>query len=257
MANQWFRLYSEFATDPKIQMLSESDQRRFIMILCLKCCNEDVTLHDEEVAFQLRISNQEWMVTKSLFIEKGILDNDNKPVSWAKRQFVSDSSKERVAKHRAKKKKKCNVTVTPPDTDTDTDTDTDKRKELSVKRKNINSLIVDSFNELLPDLPRVEKLSDARKRRMAKLLKDDLPDINFWRDFFRRVNSSDFLTGKVNGFKASFDWIIKPENALKIREGNYDNKDSTSQSNMPIPDYVPTSELMSGGNIIESTAETL
>lgn len=29
MANPWFRMYSEFATDAKVQMLSEAMQRRY------------------------------------------------------------------------------------------------------------------------------------------------------------------------------------------------------------------------------------
>ncbi|SER51860.1 MULTISPECIES: hypothetical protein [Pseudomonas] len=134
MANQWFRMYSEFATDPKVQMLSESDQRRFIMLLCLRCSNGDVTLHDEEVAFQLRISNEEWNKTKRILIDRGLIDEDAKPCAWDKRQYVSDSSTARVAAHRASKKKArkqaCNVSVTPPDTDTDTDTDTEQEPPL-------------------------------------------------------------------------------------------------------------------------------
>lgn len=123
----WFRMYAEFATDPKVQMLSEADQRRYLMLLCLRCSNGSVTLHDSEVAFQLRVSDEEWQKTKALLIEKNLITEDNKPTQWDKRQYASDSSKSRVAKHRAKRKKEvkqeCNVTVTPPDTDTDTDTD--------------------------------------------------------------------------------------------------------------------------------------
>ena len=122
----WFRMYGEFATDPKVQMMSEADQRRFIMVLCLRCSNEGVTLHETEIAFQLRISNEEWATTKALFLSKGLIDEDCMPTSWDRRQFVSDSSRSRVAAHRAKKKQACNVTVTPPDTDTDTDTDTEQ-----------------------------------------------------------------------------------------------------------------------------------
>lgn len=125
MANPWFRLYHEFATDPKLQMMSEADQRRYVMVLCLKCCNDDVTLHDKEVAFQLRISEDEWLITKKLFLDKDLICQDNKPIAWNKRQFLSDSSTERVAKHREKKKagvkQKGNVTVTPPDSDSDSD----------------------------------------------------------------------------------------------------------------------------------------
>src|SRR5690625_5046406 len=108
-------------------MRSDADQRRFVMLLCLRCGNGDETLHDEEVAFQLRISNDEWLQTKAVFLERNLIDEHNHPVAWDKRQFRSDSSTERVRRHRAAKKssvkRECNVTVTHPDTDTDTDTD--------------------------------------------------------------------------------------------------------------------------------------
>ena len=131
MANPWFRLYSELANDPKIQMLSEADQRRYVMLLCIRCSNGDVTLQDEEVAFQLRISNEEWSRSKALFVSKNLIDNDNKPCAWDKRQFASDSSAPRVAKHRAKIKEACNVTVTPPEqiqNITDTEAETTKQQ---------------------------------------------------------------------------------------------------------------------------------
>lgn len=119
-------MYAEFAVDPKVQMLSEANQRRFLMLLCLRCSNDDVTLHDEEIAFQLRISNDEWADTKAVFIAKKLIDENNAPSAWDKRQFVSDSSAERVSRHRAKKKQPCNVTVTPPEADTDTDTEAEE-----------------------------------------------------------------------------------------------------------------------------------
>ncbi len=114
MANAWFRLYAEFAHDPKVQMMSESLQRRYIMLLCVRC-NGDVTLQDEEVTFLLRISNDEWQETKAVFMSKNLIDERNLPTAWDKRQFASDSSAPRVAKHREKKKEECNVTVTPPE----------------------------------------------------------------------------------------------------------------------------------------------
>jgi len=125
---RWFRMYSEFATDPKVQMLSESDQRRYLMLLCLRCCNGDVTLQDAECAFQLRISETDYAATKAVLIARGLIDEANHPTAWDRRQYVSDTSKQRVSKHREKKKHApqpaCNVTVTPPESDTDTDSDT-------------------------------------------------------------------------------------------------------------------------------------
>lgn len=123
MANPWFRLYAEFASDPKVHMLSESMQRRLLMLFCFRC-NGHVTLQDEEVTFMLRVTVGEWEETKRLFVAKGFIDETNTVLNWDKRQFRGDSSAERVRKHREAKKQssvtdatKCNVTVTPPDTD--------------------------------------------------------------------------------------------------------------------------------------------
>ena len=133
MANPWFRLYSEFAHDPKIQMLSEAMQRRYVMLLCLRCSEVLETLHETEIAFQLRLSTSELEETKQLFISKNFIDKQWNLTNWDKRQFVSDSSTMRVAKHRSKKKQQSNVDETLQKRlsnaiDTDTDTDTEKKK---------------------------------------------------------------------------------------------------------------------------------
>lgn len=103
MSNPWFRMYAEFSHDPKIQMLSEAMQRRYVMLMCMRCSNTLVTLHETEVAFHLRISNEEMAETKALFIAKGFIDKDFNLLNWEKRQFISDTSNERVKRHRAKR----------------------------------------------------------------------------------------------------------------------------------------------------------
>jgi len=115
----WFRCYSEFATDSKVQILPENMQRRLIMLFCLRCSNALATLHATEIAFSLRITEQELEETKMLFISKGFIDNEWNIVNWDKRQYVSDTSTERSRKHREKKKESmqqpCNVAATPPE----------------------------------------------------------------------------------------------------------------------------------------------
>ena len=104
----WFRLYAEFATDPKVQMMDESMQRRLVMLFCLQCSNGIETFHETEreaaIAFALRISDEELAETKALFIHKGFIDSDWSLRNWNKRQYVSDSSTARVRKHREAKK---------------------------------------------------------------------------------------------------------------------------------------------------------
>ena len=136
---RWFRMYAEFASDPKVQMLSECYQRRYMMLLCLRCSNGDVTLQDTEVAFQLRIDVTEWVETKDVLVEKNLINNDNQPTAWDKRQFASDSSTERVAEHRKKKKQASNVTVTAPAKEKEKEKETKKEKEVKAMRVNAPS----------------------------------------------------------------------------------------------------------------------
>jgi len=121
-------MYSEFATDPKVQSLDETSQRRFVIVLCLQCdgCLQD--LSDEEVACAMRIDTNDLLKTKETFIQKGFIDERWGVLNWDKRQYKSDSSAFRTKQWREtqKMKRHCDVTVTPPDTDTDTE-----------KRKNI------------------------------------------------------------------------------------------------------------------------
>lgn len=113
---EWFRLYQEFATDPKVQSMSEAMQRRLIMLMCLRCSNVLETLQEQDICFALRIDETQLSETKTLFMKKGFMDEDWNLLNWDKRQKPSDSSTSRVQKHRATKKKllerDCNVTET-------------------------------------------------------------------------------------------------------------------------------------------------
>lgn len=104
----WFRLYAEFASDPKVQMMDEAMQRRLVMLFCLQCCNGLETFHETEretsIAFALRISEQQLAETKDLFLRKEFIESDWTLCNWNKRQYISDSSTARVRKHREAKK---------------------------------------------------------------------------------------------------------------------------------------------------------
>ena len=164
---RWFRMYAEFASDPKLQMLSECYQRRYMMILCLRCSNGNVTLQDTEVAFQLRIDVTEWEKTKAVFVEKNLINKHNQPTAWDKRQFASDSSAERVAAHRARQKEACNVTVTPPEKEKETKKETKKEKETEEKQKHI-AVVFDYWKSVMGSSRAV--LDVKRKRAIGSML---------------------------------------------------------------------------------------
>lgn len=77
-------------------------------------------------------------------------------------------------------------------------------------------------------IPQVTKLSARRSAALKARAKDygksELADV------VRRAAKSDFLNGRTGTpFVASFDWIFRPNNFIKIIEGNYDNKINTSR----------------------------
>lgn len=191
MANSWFRLYAEFSTDPKVQMMSEVYQRRLVMLFCMKC-NGDATLHDNEIAFQLRISSDEWAATKGEFIARGFLDSDNNLLNWDKRQFRSDSSTERSRKHREVKRsttqQPCNVAATPPDTE-------QIQNRTEKKEANASSLAFEKFWDTYPTLNRSKgSKKQAQSAYEAAIKKTDhetiLKGVNAYAAYLRNSGQS-------------------------------------------------------------------
>jgi hypothetical protein len=88
------------------------------------------------MAFKLRLSSQDAEQQISELILAGLIDITDAgrvPHNWNMRQFLSDSSTERVKKHRKiKAETPCNVSETadetPPDTESDTDTESEQIK---------------------------------------------------------------------------------------------------------------------------------
>lgn len=84
-------------------------------------------------------------------------------------------------------------------------------------------LIINSFHSICKSLPRIIKITKKREETIKKA-KQTLGEFPF-EQLFEKVEKSDFLTGRTDGkWRCDFDWIMKPENIIKILEGNYDNK---------------------------------
>lgn len=88
--------------------------------------------------------------------------------------------------------------------------------------------VITSFNEICADLPRVQKVTEGRKKAIRAVLPLLLEGcegdaLNAVKSYFRSVQESDFLCGRKTNFKASFDWLMKKVNAVKVIEGNYSN----------------------------------
>lgn len=134
-ANPWFRMYSDFMFDEKIEFIAFEDQRHYVFILCMK--NAGVLdkeyaqpgMLERVISKRLGLYGEAFESAKKRLIDAGLIDSEFHPVAWDKRQFLSDSSAERVKAYRDRLKKDvkrpCNVTVTVQETDTETEADTE------------------------------------------------------------------------------------------------------------------------------------
>ena len=83
--------------------------------------------------------------------------------------------------------------------------------------------VADAFNETCVSLPRVLKLTNKRKKAINSILKKySLEEL---KNIFKKVEDSSFLNGNSDKWSgATFDWLLKESNFIKVMEGNYDDK---------------------------------
>lgn len=97
----------------------------------------------------------------------------------------------------------------------------------SQSESNTNNDFLKAWNEKANvGLARVERLTDKRKAAIKRFLKAHTEAD--WERIITEINGSDFLSGRGGQtWKASFDWAINVNNAVKVLEGNYRNTQAT------------------------------
>lgn len=88
--------------------------------------------------------------------------------------------------------------------------------------------IIDLYHEALPVSPIIRDWTQARSALLRNRWNEDpaRQNLEYWKRLFAFCAKSDFLTGKVatpgrKPFTVSLDWLLKPENFAKVREGRY------------------------------------
>lgn len=93
--------------------------------------------------------------------------------------------------------------------------------------------VIALYHTICTSYPKLRTKSAARMKTIAARLRTSGMDAI--KEVFTKAEASDFLKGNnKNGWKASFDWIIKESNFNKILEGNYDNRSSNAYQKTPV-----------------------
>lgn len=108
-----------------------------------------------------------------------------------------------------------------------TEEDKDKEEEKDIDKESKEKVtceqVVDLYRSICVSYPKVISLSEARKRAIRARLK--MYSMDDFRMLFEKAEESSFLKGANNrNWSATFDWLLKESNMVKVLEGNYDNK---------------------------------
>lgn len=154
----------------------------------------------------------------------------------SKQKAIVAGETERKTNEIPKSKINSKTNISSPDKELNKDKDLEIKKDYMPLSSSddcpapINcDFIVKSFNSICASLPKVAKLTANRKKAITSA-SAILDDITF-EQFFTKIESSEFLTGRKTDWRSDFDWIMKPSNITKILEGNYDNRKPKNNDN--------------------------
>lgn len=193
----WFKFSNGFFSDPKLFPLSIGARFLFVYILCerSKVESNTVSLNFELAAFTLRTTQEN--ILKQL--------KELEDISVIRQENPGNSRTDACLDKRDKKDK---IRVDLP-------------AKASPKTPHP---IVRAWKEHRGTLPDVRGCSVGRLKHINARWAEN-PSEDFWKGVVVRVSQSAFCTGKNDrGWKADFDFLIKPDTAHKILEGKYDDR---------------------------------
>jgi hypothetical protein len=103
----WLRLYTEIMDDPKVMQLEPRLFKTWMLTLCMAKNNNGYLPSMAFIAFKLRLREDIAKQHIDTLIEAGLIDvqgDQYQPHNWSKRQYESDTSKERTQRYRDRKK---------------------------------------------------------------------------------------------------------------------------------------------------------
>lgn len=99
-----------------------------------------------------------------------------------------------------------------------------KPKKPKTEPTEFEQFVMDEYNRTLGETNGfVTAISDGRAKAIRKVseIRPNAKNQEWWTKYFEHVSQSQFLTGRATDFSAPFDWMLRPDNVIKIIEGQY------------------------------------
>lgn len=242
----WFKINANFYNDSRVAFV---ESRRngatvlyhYVKLNCMaaKCNREGGIFISEKLPHTAKTIANEWhnkesTVKASLEIleEVGLLEvidgvifiaDWDRVQSVDKLEQIRKNSRERKRKSREKQKMlsrdKAEISCDSHTAEEEIEKEIEIEIEKELEVEEVIKGVADAFNTTT-SLPQIKILSRAQKDLVLKAVEEFGIDKIY--HSFDMIGKSEFLHGKNrNGWVATFDWVIKPENIAKILNGNY------------------------------------
>lgn len=264
----WLKLNENFFEDDTIQWLEEQENGKdyviFYLKLCLKSLEDEGKLiryvGERLIPYEVKAlskltgtSPDTVAVAMKTFLEIGLIEQLDTGEIYMKQidEMIgseTDSAK-RVRKHRAiknageKRALHCNTDVIKSNTeievereiDIDIEGEGDDEPPFTLKDK---EFIIEKWNSLDNNIPTILKLNSGTKRYESLVARVNDYGLDKIAEAINNINKSSFLKGKnKRGWVVTFDWFCKPNNFIKVLEGNYTDKDTYKKKDFEEREY--------------------
>lgn len=259
----WLKLKENFFESDTMSWLEEQPNGKEYSLLYLKLCLKSIKTngvlirkvgqmlvpYDAQTLSKLTNTDHDTvLVAMELYKRMGlvsILENGAIYLPELEQMVGSETNKAQLMRNKRMREKQNklesgnNVTTALPNSYTEIERDKEKEKELDKEKESELELayktVAELYNNICTSLPKVRTVTPKRKDAITKLIRAGFT-IEDLKNIFEKAEQSSFLKGEnKNNWNASFDWLIKEENAVKVIEGNYINKPkkNTQKSSNP------------------------
>ena len=242
----WLKLKEDFFEEDTISWIEEQQNGKeyslFYLKLCLKSLksngilirNVGQMLVPYDAKMLSKLTNTEFdtvVVAMELFKKIGlvsVLENGEIFLPQLENMVGSESKwaqykrkNNKLEKLQTESKETPKLLQTEKDKEIDIDLDKEIDKEIDYAH------IKYMYNSICISYPKIKSLSKSISR--TREIKNRISAGYTYQDFeelFKKAEASSFLKGNNNrNWNATFDWLIKEQNMIKVLEGNYDNKE--------------------------------
>ncbi|WP_338627650.1 phage replisome organizer N-terminal domain-containing protein [Clostridium baratii] len=269
---KWIKIVTDIFDDEKILLIESMPEADSIIVIWFKLLclagknnnsgvfmlNDKIAYTDEMLSSIFRRPLNTVRLALKTFEKYGMIEIVNNIVTipnWSKHQTLDSyerkKERDRIYQKERRKKQKLlvegekssdkssdvsldsNADVVPLDIDKDIDKDIDiDNISKDILCSTFVQRLIEKWNSinLSTRLTKITQGTNRHKMLKARVKQYGEDEILKAID---EISKSRFLMGKINDFEVTFDWFIKPNNFLKIYEGNYRDKEGESNAGNP------------------------